>query len=1118
MVAMASSAEHPETPPTVSPWRRLFENVRRAGGNERDEHGVVGSINWLRAHMERRGANPNVVRNIIYRDKGKLPDKRVLFDILNDLWTGRGNPPLRVPELEVMLAPGSGNDQEVLQLLGREKRRAYRSFVQSVRSGGFPKLVVTGRPGAGKTLLSDFVQQALEVPPAAAERIVRLEFTGTDLGTALVRLGTALGVPLQLMEATLVKIGSSSAYAVQADAQADVARVVLEAARRFEGRQILMLHVSQSLGGQDALAQAALRLNTPDVPRVSASEWLWLSLFEPLSRLPATALLVSMTDLPVRAQQRMGEIEGPVKLTPPTASEARRFVRARLPHGTPAHHEAIVQRAGRSFEELRTLTLLAEIRDPASEQRDAVSEKSMTQLSQLVQTSSDARLRGFLATLAVLSLPDFPHFQGSVLAALREPEDDALNPLEAAFLDPVPGQAQTYRCFSRQLARGLRDTLAASDQDGYRRHHDRAAQVYRASATQDPAGEDAARYLTHRFEARNWDALCAWMDQHATQQSLVRRVWLAASAELPDGPLLERLAAHVARHYVARGSYQHQDARDAFAVLAQSDDVDVRVWTALQRVEGLVLRGQFELARGLLADLPEPREARLKAEAALANAAIARWRGSLADAERLVTDDVAANLAAASPSADTHNARRRAGLWAGLIAKDRGDLGAALAHFSPEVPGEGLTAAREAFQRGDVLMRLGHFDRALEAFDTAVDLARRSEALVAEQTRYLARRGTTHRRRGELDAAEADFAAARRVVLGTDGVADTIGFSDASEVDFWLARVDDEASLNLLAQGRFDEAIGMLERNVHRFRRYASAQGVDVTYRVLRSTLRLAVAYGCRGTSQPFRRPFAVSPALDADSLDLRHARHLLHHVVQRVETADDRLRLGTLHRDALLSANLFVERGTTSLDLALRAVATSSYPYQRAQGHAHAAVGALRDGDAERAEAQVRDARSALRDTLAAASSGPQGEAERGDLELVAWLITMDASAALLRGDVDTAGERISASLRDGSLSPYHRVMLRQVGDAAEQTGLADALRSTALGEALGLYADAGTHPLRFADALVARWQRLEGRVAERHGAGAVEGRRAGVTVALVVGEPSTPARGARASSRGAA
>lgn len=1067
----------PSTDPsaTVSPWRAVFEDVRRIAANERDQDGVIGSINWLRAHMERRGANPNVVRNIIYRDKGKLPDKRVLFQILNDLWMRHGQPPLQVPELEVLLAPGGGNEHEVLQLLGREKRRAYRSFVQGVRGGGYPRLVVTGRPGSGKTLLTDYIQQALEIEPRAADRIVRLEFAGTDLGTALVRLGTAVGVPLELMEATLVKIGSSSAFAVQADAQAEVARVVLDAARRFEGHQVLLVHVSQSLGGQDALAQCALRLNTHDVPRVSASEWLWLSLFEPLSRLPSTSLLVSMSDLPVRAQQRMGRFDGPIKLTPPTAAEARRFVRARLPNATPNAHESIVQRAGRSFEELRTLTLLAEIRGQDGARHEAVSEQSMTQLSFLLHGASDPRLRSFLAAIAVLSLPELPHFSADALGTLRDPDDDEMSALEGAFLDPVPGSERMVRCFSRQLSRNLRERLAETDPEGFRRLHDQAADAYHDEAQRDPSGETATRYLSHRFEARNWAALCDWMADHAIQQSQVRRMWLAASAELPEGPALQRLALDVARHYVARGSYLHHDARDAFSVLDHSDDADVRAWTTLQRIEGLVLRGQFEQAEALLEGLAPPQQPRLRAEAALARASISRWRGSLVEAERLVTSEVGAALAEADDDPETASARARARLWAGLIAKDRGDLSAALRHFVSDHERDGLMAAREAFQRGDVLMRLGHFDRALEALDAAVDLARRSEALVAEQTRYLARRGTLHRRRGEFEASERDFARAREVLRGVrdDRAAQRSELADEAEYGFWLARIDDEAGLTLLAQGRYDEALALLEENVHRFRRYGSAQGVDATYRVLRSTMRLAVAYGCRGVAQPFRRPFAVSPAMDGDGLDLRHARYLLDHVVQRIEAADDRLRLGALYRDSLLAANLFAPDGTMSLALALRALPASGYPYQRAQAHAHAAVGALRSGDGSAADRHVRSAREALQDAIALAEPGPEGEAEHGDVELAAWLVGLDACAALARGDIEGAGCRAALGLRDRSLARHHGAVLRQVGDAAERADATDALRATDLGGLLGLYPDVGTHPLRFADALVARWQR---------------------------------------------
>jgi tetratricopeptide (TPR) repeat protein len=1083
-----------DTSQPASPWRALFEDVRRVAADERDDHGVVGSINWLRAQMERRGANPNVVRNIIYRDKGKLPDKRVLFEILNDVWVRSGRLPLRVPELEMLLAPGSGNDQEVLQLLGREKRRAYRSFVQGVRRGAFPKLLVCGRPGSGKTLLADYIQQALETEPRAADRLVRLEFNGTDLGTALVRLGHAVGVPLELMESRLVKIGSSSAFAVQADAQADVARVILDAARVFPGTQVLLLHVSQALGGQDALAQTPLRLNSRDVPRVSASEWLWISLFGPLAKLATCSLLVSMSDVPARVAQHLGTFEGPVKLTPPSVNEARRFVRARLPHAGPAHHEEIVQRAGRSFEELRTLTLLSEIRDPAAEVRPPVSDRSMGQLAQLVEKSSDARLRGFLAAVTVLSLPELPHFRSDVLAALRGRDVDEMNALEAAFLDPVPGSERAYRCFSRQLARGLRETLATGSPAVYRDQHDRAAEAYRLEAQADPGGEAATRYLSHLVEARNWDALCVWMDEHSTQQALVRRLWLAASKELPEGPALQRLALPVAKHYVARGSYQHQDARDAFAVLAGASDVDVRAWTALQRIEGLVLRGQFDQAEALLRTLPTPGEPRLRAEAALASAAIARWRGSLLEAERLVAQEVSGNLASATAGPDTARVRARAQLWSGLIAKDRGDLSAALASFRAAPSGDGLMAARIAFQRGDVLMRLGHLDRALEAFDTAVDLAQRSEALVAEQTRYLARRGTVHRRRGEIEHAESDFAAARRVLRGVASAgSDHRELADEAEYGFWLARVDDEASLNLLAQGRYDEAVLTLGHDVRRFRRYASAYGVDATYRILRSLLRLAVAYGCRGLGQPFRRPFAIGPGLTGEGLDLQHARHLLDHVIQRVETADDRLRLGTLYRDALLAANLFALDGQRSLEYALRALPSSSYPYQRAQAHAHAAVGALRSCDAAATEHHVRAAEQALASTLQGAAPGPDGSPERSDLELAAWLVGLAACAALTRGDVEAAGVRLVEGLVHPWLALHHEAMLRQVGDAAEHAGLADALRASALGELLGLYPAAGARPLRFADALVARWRRLERAVPpEANEAGAVAEERA--------------------------
>ena len=305
-----------------SPWRRIFEDVRRSVGNTRDGSGVLGSINWLRNQMKRRGANPNVVRNIIYRNRGRPKDKRVLFDILNQLWMDQGNSPLQVSELEVFLSLRGDAEQEILRALGREKRRAYCTFVSGVWAGSHPKLLITGQPGSGKTLLTNYIQQALKREPKLLARIVRFEFAGPDLADSLAQLGTALEVPQGLMESKLVKIDSSSAFAVQADAQADIARVILDTIKQFDGSLVLLLHMSQSIGGLDSMSRAPLRLNTPEVPRVSATEWLWRTLLEPISRMAGTSILVTMADVPARTLQRLGRFQGPIRLNPPTSVEA----------------------------------------------------------------------------------------------------------------------------------------------------------------------------------------------------------------------------------------------------------------------------------------------------------------------------------------------------------------------------------------------------------------------------------------------------------------------------------------------------------------------------------------------------------------------------------------------------------------------------------------------------------------------------------------------------------------------------------------------------------------------------------------------------------------------------
>ena len=1024
-----------------SPWRSLFEEVRARVKNERDEHGVLGSINWLRQQMTARGANPNVVRNIIYRDKGKLSDKQALLEILKDLWGRYDDAPLQVPELEALLSQEGGVEQEIAQLLGREKRRAYSTFVSGVRGGQSPKLLVTGRPGSGKTLLLDYVQQALELPPKRADNVVRLEFSNRDLSLALTRLARELGVAQSVIETKLVKVAAQGAFAVQADAQADVARTLLEAARHYEGTAVLLLHLSQSLLEERTLGETPLRLNTADVPRVSAAEWLWLSLLEPLSHLPNVSLLVSMASVPARAVQRSGAFEGPVKLNPPTSAEARRFVKARLPHLNAAQQETLVQRAGRSFEELRTLTLLADIREPLPEGQD---HEHLAQLSAFVDTAGSARVRDFLAAVAVLSPPDYPTFHADALKALRDPAL-TLSSVETAFLDPLPALEDTYRCFSRQLARQLRERLQRQP-ERYRQLNAAAARYYQPQAVQAQGlqvGDEAARYLHHLFEARDWTALITWLGSGSVPQVLLRRLWQAAETELAEGETFEAVALQVAAHYVRLGSYEHPDAAKAFEVLATSEQEDVRLWTLLKRAEGWIALGQVERVETLLNEWTQTDAPLLNAEYALVRASVARWRSDLERAATLVAE---ARPLLTHPATDaaarlTHT---KVAVWAGLIAKDRGNLDTALTEFESVSPEDDLVGARVAFQKGDVLLRLGRFDAALLALTQAVEGAYRSEALAQEQARFVSRRAHLHRLRGELDAAAEDFGAAL-YALGR--------VEPGLEQAFWRAKLEGERALYHLAVGKFDGAVFSLKRNRDVFTQYEAATGVSASYRVLRSGLYLALAYALRGAG----RPNLWLPLFLGDQHpDLLHARQLTRDLTAQVEAG----HYDTLQRQAYLLNSVLAADPEEAVTWVERSFA-APFAQQEAESCAYLAAALLRSGEPERALNTVEKARAALKPL--------RHPNERGDLGLRARLYSLELRAFIALGEVEATATVLKTFLHNPDLDAYATTLLRDVGEAAEQHLGEDARRHPGF----DLFGDVlSDESVRFADALVLGWQ----------------------------------------------
>lgn len=1024
---------------------------------------MLGSINWLKHGMETRQANPNVVRNIIYRDKGRLEDKRVLFSILNDLWQSLGNEPLHSPELEVLLSPAAGAELEVMQLLGREKMQAYRRFIGVTRTGSQPRLLVTGRPGSGKTLLSDTVQQALEIMKEPRPRVIRLEFHSADLAVGLTRLAAALHVPPEELEARLVKVGASSAFAVQADAQADVARLLTDTIRASGEPLALLLHISQSLAGTEHLGLVPLRLNTDEVPRTRASEWLWLSLLEPLSRLPHVSLLVSMTEAPARVLQNPGGFEPALRLNPPTVAEARRFVRARLPHLTTVQQEALVQQSSRSFEELRTLTLLAEIREPISSEGTSETSQHVQQLARLADTSGDTKLRDFLGTLSVVSLPDYPDFPLELLQQLRESSDGTLSSLEQAFLDPVPARSGYFRAFSRHLARQIQQQLQQGRPEQYRELQRSAAEFYAVSAEQEPQSEAAARYLQHLFEAREWDALESWLGTHSVQQSLLLRIWEAARKELRQGRTFLKIALRVASHYVKLNSHLHPDVAEAFEQLSQARNPRLRAWTTLKQAEGALLRGWHDEAEAFVSSWESTGYALLDAEAALIQARIHRWRGQLDQAARLISEQVRPLLTEVSQQGPNGRLlHARASIWAALVAKDQGDLHAALDELAAVAQGDELIEARVAYQRGDILLRLGGFDAALRQFDLGVDLAQRSEALISEQTRFLSRRGRLHGLRGDFSAAGQDFHAVQQLLLDQpDGRRIDLPGGDL-EREFWLARSNTDRVIVLLARSRFPEAIFLLHHNLDVFERYTATFKVDTSTWRKQSTLYLVLAYFCRGTAQPYRLPLQHDVDRPAQPADIRHARKLLAGLASGTDSPGRVLHKMT--RLQLMLESLLASEPPAGVAAADQALQAARCAYDRAQAHAYAAFALLRGQRRQEALERVTQAEIEIAHVVA--------PAERSDLGLRTWLIILKIRAHLGLGELDAAGSLVARMLAAPVFRSVHELLLRSFGEASEESGLQLQAVVETLSRCLPASFDRFNGSIRLPDALVAAWR----------------------------------------------
>ena len=1074
---------------TVSPWRPVFEEISRTVGGRRDEVATIGSINWLRHQMERRGANPNVVRNIIYRDKGRLHDKRALYLALEELREELGLAPIDDPSLSYLGSPYAAAELEVSEVLGREQQRVYRVMVGGLRSGGFPRLLVVGRPGSGKTMLADYIQEALQ-RDAAGVSVVRFDFSEPDLSASLARFGNELGLELGVVESRLVRIGTASAFAVQADAQADVVRALLEQLRQARKPRALLLHLSHGLNRPGKLGAAPLRLNTADVPRVTAAEWLWSTLIRHLAALPETALYVSTANPPTfngavsTSASSAGVaawLDGPLKLAAPTAAEARRFVEAHAPSLDEAARDEVVERAGRSYEALRTLSLLAMLRKPT--EGDGAQE-TFGRLIALVDPGADPGLRAFLAALSVLSSAENAGFDAADLLALLGRGKRGLSATERGFLDAVPGRPGRYRSFSRRFARELQLRLSSRDAALWRSFQLKAAALLRDAAVAQPTSDVAARYLHHALEGRDWDGLVAWLAEYPVSYAAVEKIWSVALAELDDerfGPL----ALEFARQMVRLGAHEHVEAVRAFERLAESSVTELRAWAAVLRAQAEVAAGRIERASVLLDVCPPTEDSVLEAERSLAVAGVLRWRGEL----QAAMDHVA--RATAAVPADGTGAQAAAALaaktavWSGVVAKDSGDLEAALEALWQANLDDDLIEARLSFQRGDVALQLGLFDVADDELSRAVATAARSGALPQERARFLARLGTLSRLRGDLTAATAHFEEASAELASSE-----LGPQDAA---FARAKIDDEHSLTLLAAGDFESSIVAVTTAIATYRDHQRRRDVDSTFRLTRATLRLAVAYAFRGLGLACRRPYAPSASIptlaagsDHQNPDLQHARESLAELVDRLLAPDAGLASGSsavrsLLRQARLVSSYIAEDEGLALELAEAAVENARFDYQRAEAHAGRANALLRSGrpddalaaldEAERCAGSARSVLARLVDAGVIAERGAAVD-ERGDTGLAAQLSSYRAATLLAARDHAAAAESLCSGLEDQRLTPFHEGLLRAFGESANAFGGDDWRRHRRLRSVLGINGTGPSTPARLPDALVAAWR----------------------------------------------
>ena len=527
-----------------------------------------------------------------------------------------------------------------------------------------------------------------------------------------------------------------------------------------------------------------------------------------------------------------------------------------------------------------------------------------------------------------------------------------------------------------------------------------------------PDEPDFALYrLTALAYLHEWPKLVQTVSRRPDDARFLPALWPRIRREASPAER-EALAREVVNHHAGRGEYDSPRARDALFSLLESSADPVRAWARVKLAESSLDAGNFSASEKQLAHPDVQAILRLEhgadrwslaaqSDALLLQAALARWKGDM-DAATLAVQD--SRTAQSGP---------RVHLWRGLIAKDAGRWPEALQNLQAVPATSPLLSARALYQEGDLRLRLGQPQSALDALLDASARLEEAGGTREELARILARAATAQRRLGRPELA---LELSRQVMQ-------LVPPADRKQDRVLRARLLSEQIPILLALGRTDAALSVAARALALLE-HPDVREAEAQYRQRRTHYRVALTYLTRGVGVPYLQPLSGP---ERDTPDLTHARDLLDHLLTRTPDNSDREQVLTF--DMRLSRALAEPAPRQALEHVALALDMTDHPYAETQARAIRADALLRAGQVDAATTEINRAYSLLRRVQV----GLPGTHE-ADPALQAQLLALEARAGMTEGQVTIHWLR--GALREETLQPFQHGVWREAGRALEAQG----------------------------------------------------------------------------------